>query len=1334
MRGDIFKRIWSIILILCSIQLVAQDEIRFRKIAKEDGISNNSIFAITQDNKGFLWFGTRIGLNRYDGYRIKKYFHNDSVSSSLVSNDIRSLFYDDSTKSIWVGTHNGLSNFFPVENRFVNYFKEGNVSIFSIIRTSKGRLLIASDKGLFMHDGDTTFTKLQIPINENPSTATLFEDKSHLIWLSLNDELFIAKNSNEFSSTAAKEVYPELTVLDGLQINTIFEDLEGIFWFGSEYDGIFKWSRKNQTIVNYRNDPDDPQSLSSNGVRTISQDIKNRIWIGTSIGINIYQRETDGFRRIINEGSNPGGLSNNSIKSIHMDDKGGIWVGTYYRGINYTDKSFGRFNISYLYSGASSDDRNIVSAISSDREGNILVGTEGKGIGIWNSLNSKFNFLDLGEELRNANVKKIYPYGESIWIGTYRQGLIQLDKNYQLMKSFVHDLEVKSSISSNNVYDILESGEYLWLATYGGGLVKMDLRSKTFESFVEDPSNKNSILTNQVKIVKKGINGDLYVGTSKGVSKLKSDLGKGHFETLLEDVDVYCIESYKTNVLWVGTLYQGLYKIDQANDTIVNYSIKEGLKGSTVYVILPDGDDLWLSTNTGIVKFNTVTEQFFNYGFDLELRRVEFSRNVGHIQRKDLFFMGSTSGLVFFEPSEIVVNEYLPPLVISDLRTLGGGEDEGILNTNLYSDDKKPIILDYANSNLQIEFASLDYTGPVNNKYAYRMKGIDADWIYSVGQPEAIYTFQKEGDYIFEFKGSNSDGVWNPDISSLSITVRPPWFRSWWANTLYLLFFVGISYLLFWLSKLRNTYQLEHIAKEEQAKVHELKMRFFTNITHELRTPLTLMLGPLQDLVNHDDVSGKIRTKLEGILKNVQRLSSLATQLLDFRKLETDHMKLKVSQGDIVDFLKEIFFSFTEEIEKRHIECIFNTEDLKKTLWYDTEKMEKVFFNILSNAIKFTPDFGQIKLDVSDHSDKIVVKIFDNGPGIDVAMRDQIFERFYERGSTNYSNQGFGIGLHLSKQMVELHHGHIYVEEMETAGTTFVVELLKGSAHFNPEEINAFMGDASEVNANAVKEKNKEETDVQAESKLKILIVEDDEEVRQYVKSLFDLDYKVFEASNGLQGLEMASKHLPDLIISDVMMPKMDGITMCAKIKMTLETSHIPVVLLTARTATAYRIGGLETGADDYLVKPFNSSELILKVKNIFSARTAYLEKLSRTHNFDPKKIAVTTMDEKFLIDLMDLTEANIENSNLTIERIADELHVSRALLFTKIKSLTGHTPKGFIKEIRIKRAVQLLKDSDYTISQIAHKIGFQDYRYFTKVFKNKYLMSPKEFQKDQKK
>lgn len=1309
------------ILALVPLFGMCQNDWRFRHITKNEGLSNNTVFSITQDDRGYIWLGTRNGLDRYDGYRMETLDNYGDSSNELVSNDIRALLYDSITESLWVGTQVGIGQVNIYQNKITNHFIKEAISVHEILRSNRHGLLFGTDHGLISYDDETGAFSF-ISNGLTGSANLVYQDNSENIWVASNDGLFVSSKQNEMVFRNATDLYPELLPIDGIRIETILEDDKGRVWLGTDGEGLIIWNKQNRTLTYHRHDAEDMTSLSSDRIRNVIQNLRGDVLVGTAVGLNIYRERDGNFDRVVNDGSNLHGLSNNSIRSMYVDKKGGLWIGTYYRGVNYTDESFGRFGVSYPYSNTLVDDRNIIGAITSDADGTIWIGTEGQGLGIWNPQNLTFELLDLGSEFENPNIKVILPKENHTWIGTFQEGLYKMDERRQIVERYHESAEGRFKLSNNNIYDLIEVDDRLIMASYGGGLIVLEEGESGATSFLHNPRDPKSIISNDVRVLHKDGGGEIWLGTGNGISRIvKSEAEGVVFENLLEGKNVYSIQSNNPDVLWVGTFHSGLYRYDKSSEVFTNYSIDQGLPGNTVYTILPTANGLWLSTNNGIVEFDIAKEEFISYGNDIELEGLDYIPNSSHTFRDDLYLFGSNSGLVFFRPEEITLDDYQSPLLISDIQVFG---DPAI---NLSQDDGS-IQLEYNHSNLRILFTSLDYTNPKNNRYAFRMNGVDADWIYNMGSPEAVYTLQREGDYLFEFRGSNSDGVWNPNTAQLRIHISPPWFRSWPAYLAYVIVFLGIMYVLYRWIRLRNSYKIEHVAKVEQERSHQLKTRFFTNITHELRTPLTLMLGPLQDIIGKDDIRGPIRNKLEGVHKNVIRLSHLVNQLLDFRKLETDHMKMRVVEGDIVDFLKEIYYAFREETTKRNIDFIFESENESLKCWYDSDKMEKVFFNLLSNALKFTTDFGLIKIVVEEVKGQIRITVSDNGEGIDEVRMEHIFERFYERNSLNYSNYGVGIGLALSKQLIELHHGNIYAKNNEGSGTSFVVELLKGSRHFEGEEVIREVQQIDKVETK--KTAQPEEIEPNAERNLKVLIVEDDLEIQEYISSLFANEYQVVLASNGQVGFEVAKNKLPDAIISDVMMPVEDGISMCRRLKTTIETSHIPIILLTARAATPYKIGGLETGADDYLTKPFNSEELILKVKNMLSARAAYLDKLSRTHDFDPKRIAVTSTDETFLNRLMEITEQNIENRSLTVEQIADHLNVSRALLFTKIKTLTGNTPKGFIKEYRLKRARQLLEDTDLNISQVAHKSGFHDYRYFTKVFKAKYGVSPKEHSK----
>ncbi|MEL7534438.1 MAG: hybrid sensor histidine kinase/response regulator transcription factor, partial [Bacteroidota bacterium] len=652
---------------------------------------------------------------------------------------------------------------------------------------------------------------------------------------------------------------------------------------------------------------------------------------------------------------------------------------------------------------------------------------------------------------------------------------------------------------------------------------------------------------------------------------------------------------------------------------------------------------------------------------------------------------------------------------------------QGLLSRSL--NHTESLHFGHKEANFTLQFSALDYSNPQGNQYAFRMDGIDNDWQYHVGQQSATYTIQQEGEYIFHLKGANNEGIWNPVERQIRIVVNPPPWRTWWAYLLYIISLGLIVFAIIRFVRLRHSYQLEKITKQKQEEAYQMKLRFFTNITHEFRTPLTLIIGPLQDLLDTHELSAKVQKQLFAVERNAQRLLSLVNQLLDFRKLEAEHRQVEAAQGNFVRFLREVYLSFLGLAQRQDISYQFDTDAEEYILWYDRDKMEKVFYNLLSNAFKFTPAGGQISVIIRPKGGKLEVKITDTGPGIAPELHEQIFERFFERSAKQQNTDGIGIGLAYTRQLLELHSAQIEIESDGKTGSTFLIRIPMGKKHFNPQDLlNDFRNSEDSSHYATLTPAPTKVPKTQTASGAKLLVVEDNPEVRAYIEQIFEGEYRLLFAENGVEGYTLAREQLPDLIISDVMMPKMDGISFCTQIKTDLNTSHIPVLLLTARTAMIFRIEGLETGADDYITKPFSSHELRLKVRNQLKVRHLLWDRFARTRDFNPKEVSVTTADERFLSNLMDTCEKQLGNPDFNMESFADELAVSRPLLFSKVKALTGQTPNNFLKSIRLKRAVQLLEKGGLGISEIAYLVGFRDPRYFSKVFQKEHKMTPTEY------
>lgn len=766
---------------------------------------------------------------------------------------------------------------------------------------------------------------------------------------------------------------------------------------------------------------------------------------------------------------------------------------------------------------------------------------------------------------------------------------------------------------------------------------------------------------------------------------------------------------------------------------------------STIYTILEDEENhIWLSTDKGIVRYNKGTHTTTIYDQRNILSSNDFSPNAGYIDNGDFYF-GGNEGLTLFNPKELIKNMDAPAVVISDLQlknnSVAVNGPENILSKSiLYTEE---ITLSHDHANFSLHFSMPNFINPNNNQYAYRLVGLDDAWTYT-NKTEAFYTLQKPGEYLFEVKGANNDGIWNENPTSLKITVRPAPWRSIWAFMLYgLIGVLGAIYLYQILksrTKLKQDLRWEQLENKRKEENHEAKLRFFTNISHDFRTPLTLILGPLQQILDNYKGSSIVYKKLLVIESSANHLLHLINRLMDFRKLEDNQSKLQVAEGNIVKFVNEIFLSFTEFAKDKGYKFSFKNAKDKILVFYDRPKLEQVFYNLLSNAFKYTPEGGEISLSVDNDENNVYCKIQDSGIGIKQEYLDQIFDRFFEvphlEDSTEIYNKGTGIGLAIVKNIIELHKGTITVKSNEGKGSTFTISLPLGKNHLQPDEIIddfKFSDDITQYMSQLTD--NEHETflevpdNIVIEKKLhKILVVEDNDELRLFFKNLLSKEYNILEAKDGKSGVSKALQFLPDLIISDVMMPQMAGTELCAQLKQNIKTSHIPIILLTARTSLFYKFKGLESGADDYISKPFNIREFELRIKNLLDSTRRLREKFTKESILVPSELTINSLDEKLLTKAMEIVETNLSNHAFDINQFATELGVSRTMLFTKIKAWTNNTPNEFINELRLKKAAVYFETSSMNISEVSYKVGFNNPKYFSKCFQKKFNMTPSNY------
>ncbi|RMG69195.1 MAG: hypothetical protein D6722_10880, partial [Bacteroidetes bacterium] len=963
-----------------------QAQWRFRHLDKSDGLSQSSVFAITQDAEGFLWFGTRNGLNRYDGYRFRVFQHQPGDPHSLVNNDVRAMYYDAPTHSLWLGTTDGLSRLDLQTETFHNYRRTpgGNKGlradeVRSITSDSQGQLWIGTSLGLhrYLPAADSFVWEKTFLIGtdtlETPDVKTLLAGPTDELWVGTEQGFFFRENhlSDAYQFRRCEARYPALRPLAALQIHTLLQDARGRYWIGTHTDGMFVWDPKTDTLKSYQAQTGAAHSLSHNHIRTAIQDQQGQIWVGTLMGLNRYQPDIDGFEVILSEAGKPEGLSSSSVRSLFCDQQGGLWIGTYYGGIHYLDESFARFRIYRHLPGLNSLGANVVSSFAEAADGSLWIGTEGGGLDHLDLESGRFQHFPAQPQnprgLSGDNIKTLLMDGEELWIGTFQRGINRFFPRQNRFERYLHVPGDPYSLSNDNVYSLLREGDSLWVATYGGGLNHFDPQTGRATPYRFDSGDSLSLPSDLLRVLRRDARGTLWIGTEKGLAEMRREAGRIRFHRHFPGLRIYALQPGANGHLWIGTFGQGLWKYDPQQDTARRYTTADGLPGNTVFGILQDPEgNIWLSTDQGIAKLNRRRGTFTRYQHTEGLEQLEFNFNAYYQTREGDFLFGGTQGFTRFHPEQIQPNTFVPPVVFSDLdafnRRITVGEEDGLLTQTL--NQTASLTFGYNEAHFTLHFAALDFSHPKSNAYSYRLEGIDPDWKFTTGEPKATYTLQREGTYTFHLRGANNDGRWNPETRTLSIRVLPPPWYSWWAYLGYLLILAAVILAVARYVRLRHSYQLEHLAKEKQEELHQMKLRFFTNITHEFRTPLTLILGPLRELIQRQEGSARSLQRLRSIERNAQRLLTLVNQLLDVRKLEAEHQDLEIAEGNIVPFLKEIFLSFQETARIRGISFRFEAAAKVVRLWYDRDKLEKVAYNLLSNAFKFTPDGGQITLRV----------------------------------------------------------------------------------------------------------------------------------------------------------------------------------------------------------------------------------------------------------------------------------------------------------------------------------------------------------------------------------
>ncbi|MEN8187090.1 MAG: two-component regulator propeller domain-containing protein [Bacteroidota bacterium] len=1336
------------------------NDLSFKHMSSSDGLSQRSISDILQDGKGYLWFGTRDGLNKYDGDKITIYRHNSEDTTSLTHSWIRCLF-EDTENNIWIGTKEGLNKYNPKKDNFIQYTYNKNLKglldneIWNITQLNDSLLGIATNKGLnFIDLTSENFSASRSgiePLKEifvNNKVRDLLTTKNGDLWICTVDAIGIY---NPQTNKIINIDYPEHSIKESYLNNPpiLFEDSQGNIWIG--YDKGLAIFNKDLRVFNDYTFND--KTLMNSAVRTICEDSYGNLWVGTYDGLFILNIITQKLFHVKHNKNNPKSLSQNSIYKIIKDSKGDMWIGTWAGGVNYFDRSYAIFDNIISGDGENMINYNIVSGIVEDNYENLWIGTEGGGINYYDKGNDRFTYYVYNSEDRNSvssnNVKSIIIDKEgNLWIGTHDNGLNFLDTNKTPLKfKRITPRDQESKLLSD--YKILslfeDNNGNVWIGTLTRGLLLYNPKLKTLQKISNDNKSIQCIVASTVQDY-------IIVGGSDGIEKVNINTfrqEKLQWLSTKRNGDYLSVNSIfvdDKNNYWIGTEGSGLFHYQSNTQKLTKYGIPQGLPNEVVYGILQDDNGyFWISTNKGLSRFNLATKSFKNFTKSDGLQSNEFNYQAyTKTSNRELIF-GGVDGITIFNPDKIDKNAFIPNVDIYEIE----------VNNETFSridNSGSTIKLKHNENNFSISYTALGFSQPNKNKYAYKLEGFDKDWVYIDNKKTATYTNIEDGEYIFKVKASNSDGLWNEIGDSVKIKVRPPVWRTWWAYLIYGLISIGLAYyirtLILARVQVKKQLEEERIEKEKIEGINKLKLKFFTNISHEFRTPLTLILGPLQRLARNTGYDKETKTQIELIQRNAITLLELINQLLNFRKSEAGELKLQVSQNNIINFINEIKLSFDELAKNRNIKFNFNYEAEKIDIWFDAIELKKVIINILSNAFKFTPNGGEIIIKVDTpklNTDTIEISIKDSGIGIPKEKIKYIFDRYFQLGVSKGKRVGTGLGLSLAKDIIEMHSGNIKVESEKGAGVEFTIALPLGKEHLNTEKIEVQQEEFVDMGFDYdpvmslpevfdTGEHDADSTEIIDNSIPSILIIEDNNQLRRFIKSIFEDRFNVYLAGNGEEGLNLAETKNIDLIISDIMMPIMNGIDMCHKIKSNIKTSHIPIILLTAKTSLNTQREGYKTGADVYVTKPFNAEILYFQVKNLFNLRNKAIEKFKKDAILTPKVLLThVSMDEKFLEKAFGIVEKYMEDNSFNAQKFTEKMGVSRTLLYNKLKSLTGQSLTEFIRLIRLKKAAQLITSTEMNISEIAYEVGFNDLKYFRTNFKTIYNTTPTTYRKANK-
>ena len=1304
-------------------------QVVFENYTLENGLPNNTVHQAFQDSRGYMWFATNHGVCRYDGYKFTS-FRNDPTDSSSLAGLLARVIYEDRSGALWIGTESGGLNRF---NRQLETFEHIlwtdsargiGTSVKTIAEDAQGRLWLGTNLGIKMYDPKLKqvqwypFTGYNSTSPSNAYVRVLQFDGNGKLWVGTNAGL-------DRFDPATKKFTHLYTAEAGLkdEIWEIYRDPSGTMWVGTYNNGLFL---VNPATLAARHVVLGGEREWSKTIRSVVRDEQGLYWIGSRAGLYVYNAATgiaDWFGNVENE---PKSLVNNSVLHVFKDAGKNLWISTR-GGVSLmvpgrqAFKHYGALRNSAMHLNS----KEVYAAWADGPGDNIWIGTGDGGVNILNRKTGQYIFLTHSESNTNSlagnAVKAFADDGRgNRWVGMYKTGISVYNTVTKQFTHFKNDPSNPASLSDNSVWALLKDKKgNMWVGTDAG----LDLYNEQTENFIhQELNNKNQ----QVSWISEDKSGQLWLGLQSSIAVFKP--GTGIVNTFREQGS--CIYEDSKGRCWLATRDNGLVLFDAKKGPLKYYDERNGLPNNQVFQILEDDqNNLWLSTANGLAMFNAATETFTNFDKRDGLQNNQFHYGAACKLSSGELIFGGVNGFNLFDPAKVVKNNYKPPVMLTGLKIFNKpveiNDQFGVLKNS--PAETKELIIPYNYNILTFEFAALNYIRPEKNQYKFKLTGFDKTWNESGAATTATYTNLDPGAYTFSVIAANNDQLWNNEGLNIRVVILPPFWKTWWFRLLVIAAALAIVHVIISFivnrQKIKQQLNMERVKVKQLNEVNALKLRFFTNVSHEIRTPLTLIIGPLERLLHADMPPKIIRSQLEIMYRNANSLLKLVNQLLDFRKLEAGNLELELQRGDLVFFIRDIVGSFSGLAEDKNIRLHFNAYTESLYAFFDGDKLEKILNNLLSNALKFTAKNGTVSVymtvgveDAFDSNNEFVeIVVKDNGIGIEARNRERIFHRFFQVAE-NKNEGGTGIGLALTRELVKMHRGEIFADSEPGKGTRFTVRL--------PliKEYNALKTTAPAV-AEALNNEAETELPVKREMLTEniLLVIEDNADVRQFIRAHFQNQFHIEEAADGEEGLRLAKKLLPDIILSDVMMPQMDGNELCKKLKADEYTSHIPIILLTALSSKQHIIEGLSSGADDYITKPFDISILQTKIENLLLLRNSMRKKFSGELIIAPTNVTATSHDELFLQQAVEVVEKNMADTELDIETFSKHMGVSRMQMYRKLSALTGMTIKEFIRDIRLKRAAQLLEQKQLNISEVAYATGFKDISTFRKSFKERY-------------